>query len=425
MNHWSEWPKWVKTTGLVPMDVEAQELYEGLAQVKEQVEQKVVGANTTTASLSSLVRNEEGQVVAFTDGGCSDPTQRILRRAGFGIFFGEGHEWNRSIPLGGTDHSAARAELRAALWALEWTGEPVEITSDNESVVKGVYQILFSDSTPKGTHEDLWARMEEAIKAAGKGNVSIRWTKGHAEQQHIDAGVSTPFDKAGNDGADALATKAVDAIRVPEHVSQHYHTRRLVAIATQRMMVECAMARKEEMVRLKHDRRLRLALSSMIEEGREALAAPAREPEDTGTDITGARSLMMQAYPGAQWQQGRTRGYYNELPCVFEPMTKRQWGRDDVPFSMMEPTLWYWARLGIVEIIDRTQCKGTTWIELYLDFMFETGYEVGRASEKQTNLRQDARSFSIASARVLKHMRCYGRTARQSQGITSLVTGGA
>ena len=91
----------------------------------------------------------------------------------------------------------------------------------------------------------------------------------------------------------------------------------------------------------------------------------------------------------------------------------------------MEPALWYWARLGIVEISDRTQTRGTTWIEIYLDFVYETGYDLGKAADKQTNLRQDARNFSIASARVLKHMWCYGRTARQTQGITLLVTMGA
>ena len=121
----------------------------------------------------------------------------------------------------------------------------MEIITDNELVVKGMYQLLFMDSAPKGIHEDLWARMEDAVKAAGEGNVSIRWTEGHAEQQHIDAGVSTPMDKDGNDGADALATRAVETIRVPDQVSRHYHTRRTVAMATQRMMVECAIARKK------------------------------------------------------------------------------------------------------------------------------------------------------------------------------------
>ena len=112
-------------------------------------------------------------------------------------------------------------------------------------------------------------------------------------------------------------------------------------------------------------------------------------PRDTRkiTDITGARPALMQAYPGAQWQQGRTLGYYNEKSCVVEPMSRRQWGRDDVPFSMMAPTLWHWARHGIVEIIERTQSGGTTWIEIDLDFIFETGYDVGKAGEKQTTLR--------------------------------------
>ena len=69
--------------------------------------------------------------------------------------------------------------------------------------------------------------------------------------------------------------------------------------------------------------------------------------------------------------------------------------------------------------------KGTTWIEILLDFLFETGYVITRTGDERPNLRRDARIFGMASARVLKHMGCYGRTAKQSQGITSLVTLGA
>ena len=94
-------------------------------------------------------------MIVYTDGGCSDPAHRQIRRAGCGINYGEGHAWNQGIPLQGREHSAARAELRAALWALEWAREPIEIATDNESVVKGIYQIIFMDKCSHCSHEDL------------------------------------------------------------------------------------------------------------------------------------------------------------------------------------------------------------------------------------------------------------------------------
>ena len=85
-----------------------------------------------------------------------DPRHKAIRRAGYGVSFGPEHGWTRALPLWGTQQTAARAELRAALWALEWAREPLEIATDNEAVAKGIYQILFLDITPTETHEDLW-----------------------------------------------------------------------------------------------------------------------------------------------------------------------------------------------------------------------------------------------------------------------------
>ena len=77
---------------MVPLDLEAQELYQELARGHEQAEEPPTRGNETQETLSSLVKNEEGQVVVYTDGGCADPARRILRRAGYGIYFGQDHE---------------------------------------------------------------------------------------------------------------------------------------------------------------------------------------------------------------------------------------------------------------------------------------------------------------------------------------------
>ena len=193
-------------------------------------------------------------MIVYTDGGCSEPAHRQLRRAGYGVHYGENHPWSQGVPLLGREQSVARAELRASLWALEWARESIEIVTDNEAVVKGMFQIIFLDRCPTGSHEDLWRRVYEENKRLGLGRVAVRWTKGHATDEDIEAGRSTQEDKEGNDAADALATVAVDNSRLPSEITKLYYAKRKVAMTVQKMMVACALARKTKMAELKHDR---------------------------------------------------------------------------------------------------------------------------------------------------------------------------
>ena len=98
---------------------------------------------------------------------------------------------------------------------------------------------------PEGTHQDLWTRMEAAVERLGKGAVGIRWTKGHATQQHTDQGYSTLEDQYGNGRADQLATTAQERWKIQEATRENFHTRRTAARVMQRMMVACASARKK------------------------------------------------------------------------------------------------------------------------------------------------------------------------------------
>ena len=149
------------------------------------------------------------------------------------------------------EQTAGRAELRAALAAFEWAREPTEVVSDNDRVVKGTYRVILGGSKPGGAHQDLWDRMGAAIKKLGAGGASIRWTKGHATQEHIDQGLSNPEDQHGNFQADHLATMAQSEWKVEGTIEGYFRTRRRAARTMQRMMIECAIARKEEMIRRK------------------------------------------------------------------------------------------------------------------------------------------------------------------------------
>ena len=149
-----------------------------------------------------------GQVIVYTDGGCTDPQYRSLRRATYGVYYADQYAGNKASALTGIEQTAGRAELRAALEAFELAEEPTEVVSDNDWVVKGTYRIIMGQGKPEGAHQDLWTRMEAAISKLGRGATGIRWTKGHATQEHIDQGYSNQADQHGNDQAEKLATLA-------------------------------------------------------------------------------------------------------------------------------------------------------------------------------------------------------------------------
>ena len=201
----------------------------------------------------NLHYNEVGQVVVHTDGGCTNPEYRRLRRPNYGISYGEGHKWNRAEALRGVEQTAGRAELRAALGAFEWAEESTEVISDNDRVVKGTYAITMGGGNSQGAHQDLWVRMRGPINRLGPGGSAIRWTKGHATQQHIDEGFSTLADQAGNDRADSLATEAQGTWKIEGTTEAYYFIRRRAAHLMQRMMVACAFARKRATTKAKED----------------------------------------------------------------------------------------------------------------------------------------------------------------------------
>ena len=58
---------------------------------------------------------------------------------------------------------------------------------------------------------DLWQMLEKIIKSKGKHALRVTWCKGHANQKHIDSGITTATHKAGNDEADLLADRGVAA----------------------------------------------------------------------------------------------------------------------------------------------------------------------------------------------------------------------
>ena len=276
----------------------------------------------------------------YTDGGCTDPQYRSLRRATYGVCYADQHAENKASALTGVEQTAGRAELRAALEAFELADEATEVVSDNDWVVKGTYRIIMGQGRPEGAHQDLWIRMEAAISKLGRGAAGIRWTKGHATQEHIDQGYSNQADQYGNDKADKLATLAQEDWKVNVATKEYFYTRRTAAKVMQRMMVACALARKKAIIHMRDsDIAARLGEGTR-EEGGEA----DMEEEGVGQEV-GMRSMVNEAntlrtaFLGAAWDAGTRIGRYNLKYNVYPIMSKKDWGGGKAPYSMAEPVL--------------------------------------------------------------------------------------
>ena len=86
-------------------------------------------------------RTSHGRIVVFTDGASRDNQHREIRRGGYGMFWGRAHPFNTGLPLPGRIQTNQRAELMAAVAALELDLRPLEIRSDSKYVVNGAMKL--------------------------------------------------------------------------------------------------------------------------------------------------------------------------------------------------------------------------------------------------------------------------------------------
>ena len=57
---------------------------------------------------------------------------------------------------------------------------------------------------------DLWQIADDLVEAKGPNPLKVTWCKGHATDEHITNGQSSPYLKKGNDIVDILASKGVE-----------------------------------------------------------------------------------------------------------------------------------------------------------------------------------------------------------------------
>lgn len=154
---------------------------------------------------------DSSTIRVWTDGACKGNGKTSkLPRAGSGVYFGPGDPRNVSEPLPGDKQTNQRAEMHAAIRALEVLIEeprttPVEIITDSQYLIKGITTWIkgwkqrdwISSNFKPVANRDLW----EKLDALSSGR-PVSWThvKGHS-------------DDPGNEAADRLATQGADAPR--------------------------------------------------------------------------------------------------------------------------------------------------------------------------------------------------------------------
>ena len=183
--------------------------------------------------------------VLWTDGAASNNQDDRFRRAGAGIFYGDGHDLNFSMLVLGLVQTNQRAELLAVVVACLRDPRPLDIRTDSEYVCKGAAcWESWAGEGWDGDHADLWNLLAAEL-CARQSIVLVSWVKGHAKQIDVDRGRTTEEDRTGNDGADALAVAGAGLHQVPAEVVADARERKQMAVNVQRMMVSVLQARFE------------------------------------------------------------------------------------------------------------------------------------------------------------------------------------
>ena len=138
----------------------------------------------------------------FTVGGCRHGNSGT--RAGFGVYWGEGHPLNTHKALPGAVQTAQRAEVAALLWALQQAQSPIKVWSDSK------YTVHMAHAARGGrrrfpSHPDLWESICVRLPLLD----DIGWVKAHLNQAEAATQGFPGHIWQGNLRADTLPTAGV------------------------------------------------------------------------------------------------------------------------------------------------------------------------------------------------------------------------
>ena len=141
------------------------------------------------------VTGDHDWIDLFTDGSCLHPSSADLALAAWALVSATHARVLAAGPLAGLSQEINRAELYAAVMALQWTwegGHHCVLWTDSAYVARGLHCLLTDpDAFDPETNEDLWARCVELLQAIPRGAFQIQHVSGH---QDVTTATS-PFDE--------------------------------------------------------------------------------------------------------------------------------------------------------------------------------------------------------------------------------------
>lgn len=154
----------------------------------------------TTSSLEGLVRDENGFVHVYTDGSCENNGKKGAR-AGCGIFWADGHSWNRGQPASRATNNAAEIEaITEAVKTANAMGiHKLKIHTDSKFAIQCVTEWMpgwkkKGWKTAEGKPVKNRVELEVLDQAIKESRIEISW-------QHVRGHIGIH----GNERADALA----------------------------------------------------------------------------------------------------------------------------------------------------------------------------------------------------------------------------
>jgi ribonuclease HI len=201
------------------------------------------------ADLDSTVETTEiddhgiSWLIGATDGACSDQAHELLARAGYGVYFGEGHSQNFDARLYGPCQNAQRAETTALLHLMKIAWVPTVVLIDNKYVVDTFQGLLDGTAVSTTAHSDLWRVITSALDAKGRDFFRVKHVRSHLGAAGVASGLISVDEERLNSGADTLATRGAASHAVCPVLRSSALHRHKIGTCLQRLAILCARAR--------------------------------------------------------------------------------------------------------------------------------------------------------------------------------------
>ncbi len=161
----------------------------------------------------------------FTDGSGFHPRDPLLRRAGWGALQIDQDGdilWEMWGPLPMLPQTVPAAELFAVLAVVAKATPPLHIYTDCEVVVKGWKNGAEWCVQHERALADVWSDIWTLVAKWPPQSFFVHKTKAHASEGDVMAGITTHWERRGNDAVDAVAKRGALIHAVPDEVVKLY-----------------------------------------------------------------------------------------------------------------------------------------------------------------------------------------------------------